>query len=526
VAGIVLAAAILPLLAAHARQIWLRPHYQFFPLALLGSGVLAYLRLRDLGPLARGSRAASGLFLGLAWVLLAAATALYSSWLGAVASLILLAALLYTFGGARLFRRALPCWLLLWLAVPPPLELDRDLILALQSLTALWASAVLDLFGVFHVMAGNVVEIDGRRLLVEEACSGVNSLFSLLACTLFLAFLTRRSAGRTVLLLAVAVFWVLAANVGRVVVVVVLETRWGLPVSGGWRHEVLGLLCFGLAVALLWSTDQLLTFLLAPAAGQAETAPPPADTAGTPPGRRPPWGLALAAAVAFLPLAVAHQALYGLPGGTGGQHEASSLGALDAGALPDRLAGWKCEDFRAESRRPGSAFGEFSRTWTYRNGRQTALVSLDYPFPSWHDLTRCYTGQGWRLERQAVHAREGGAEGFVEVRLSKPSFRSGYLLFCQMDGSGRPLEPRPGGARLSLYRHESAFRRWQERLGGAEGLAPADPPGPVYQLQVFVESYAPLTGDEERKVRELLEEVSRGLGRHGPEAQAASRATR
>jgi hypothetical protein len=75
---------------------------------------------------------------------------------------------------------------------------------------------------------------------------------------------------------------------------------------------------------------------------------------------------------------------------------------------------------------------------------------------------------------------------------------------------------------LSLYRHESAFRRWQESLGGSAGLAGADLPGPVYQLQVVVETYAPLTGDEERQVRALLEGASRGLGEHWPEARAAS----
>src|ERR1700722_14483881 len=68
-----LGVAHLPLLAQHAQQIWLRPHYRFFPLVLLGSAVLAFLRLRDLGPLSPGRPTISLALLALSWSLLAVA---------------------------------------------------------------------------------------------------------------------------------------------------------------------------------------------------------------------------------------------------------------------------------------------------------------------------------------------------------------------------------------------------------------------------------------------------------------------
>ncbi len=282
-------AAHLPLLILHAQQIWMRPHYQFFPLVLLGAAVLAFLRLRDLGPLTPAPAPRAWPLLGAAWILLAAAELLYSSWLGTTAALAALAALLYALGGARLFRAALPAWLLLWLAVPPPFELDRQLILWLQSLTARWASAALDVVGVYHVMAGNVVEVGGRRLLVEEACSGVNSLFSTLACTLFYVFFVRRPPVRAVLLLAAAVGWVLAANVVRVAAIAFLAARWGIDLSEGWRHETLGAGLFVAVLGLVWSTDRLLLFLTAPSA-RPKPAPPVGARLRPRPngGRRPP----------------------------------------------------------------------------------------------------------------------------------------------------------------------------------------------------------------------------------------------
>ncbi len=120
---------------------------------------------------------------------------------------------------------------------------------------------MLDAFGVFHYRAGNVIEVNGRKLMVEQACSGINSLYSLLACTLFMVFLTRRGWIHGTLLVVAAIAWVLCANVARVSGVALMESRLGVDLSSGWRHDAFGVLLFALAVGLLFSTDQ---FLLIP----------------------------------------------------------------------------------------------------------------------------------------------------------------------------------------------------------------------------------------------------------------------
>ena len=521
VAGVVLAAH-LPLLVLHARQIWMRPHYQFFPLVLLGAAVLAFARLRRFGSLSPAPPLRAGLFLAAAWVLLAAAELLYSSWLGAAAALVMTAAMLYAVGGARLFRAAAPAWLLLWLILPPPFELDRQLILWLQSVTARWASGVLDFLGQYHVMAGNVVEIGGRRLFVEEACSGVNSLFSALACTLFFVFLVRRPPVRAVLLLATTVGWVLASNVARVAGIAYLLGRWGVDLSEGWAHEALGAGLFVAVLALVWSTDRLLLFLAAPAA----TAPPkpaagPAAPASADAGpRRPPRSVPAvwAFGVLYALLLLAHFGLYGAPAADApaeGGPVAAAVERLDAASMPDQFERWQRLNYAPATRNPGSAFGENSRTWSYQAGPNTAALSLDYTFPAWHDLTRCYTGQGWTMDEQAVRKADGAAgapaDGCVAVKLSKPGYRSGYLLFCQFNRDGAPLEPRLGAAYLSLYRQEAALRRWLRLLQGGPDAAPPDPPGPVYQLQLFVESYAPLSASDQAAADALFLHALRSL---------------
>jgi exosortase len=520
------------LLVLHARQIWMRPQYQFFPLALIGAAVLAYLRLRGLGPLTPPPARRAWPPLLAAWVLLAAAELLYSSWLGAAAAMAASAAMLYAIGGRRLCRAALPAWLLLWLTVPPPFELDRQLILWLQSLTARWASALLDVIGLSHVMAGNVVELGGRRLLVEEACSGVNSLFSALACTLFYIFLVRRPPVRAVLLLAAAAGWVLAANVVRVAGVAYFAARWGIDLTDAQRHEALGAGMFVAALGLIWSTDRLLLFLAAPSVPPKAAAAGPAAgdtprTVGADPGK----GVAVtwAFAAAYLILLAIHVGLYGgveASAPAANDSMAAAVDKLDADSLPERLERWSRQGYYPESRNPGSEFGEHSKTWTFQAGPQTAALSLDYTFPGWHDLTRCYTGQGWTIDEQAVRkasARDDGpTERFVALKLTKPGYRSGYLVFSQFDRDGAPLEPRLGAAYLSLYRQEAALHRWWSGLHGDMGLDRADPTGPVYQLQLFVESYSPLTPAEQSAAEALflcgLRTLGKGLRTDEPPA--------
>ena len=47
----VIVAAHLPLLLLHAENLWDKPHYQFFPIVLVGAGFLAYNRWPGLGVL-------------------------------------------------------------------------------------------------------------------------------------------------------------------------------------------------------------------------------------------------------------------------------------------------------------------------------------------------------------------------------------------------------------------------------------------------------------------------------------------
>ena len=253
--------AQLPLLVLYGAMLWSRPHYRFFPLVLVGAAGLAFAEIRGAGPCRPGPLGLSLGLVGLSWLLLATGILLYIPWFGAVAGLVTLLAVIHGIGGGRLVVTLLPAWGFLWMAVRPPLGLDLALIYRLQALVSSLSSPMLDWLGVAHYMQGNVVVIVGRRMMIEEACSGIQSLLPVLSCIMFLIFWTRPPVIRGIVLVLASVFWVVVCNVARVVAVVAMDAFWHFDASTGWRHEALGIVAFGVILILITSTDQFLRFL-------------------------------------------------------------------------------------------------------------------------------------------------------------------------------------------------------------------------------------------------------------------------
>ena len=216
--GIILASH-LPFLVVHFHSLWQnKPHYQFYPLFLVAVGFLLWQRWPDGGLRFRDSRLSLCLLL-LGLATLAVGVLVYYPWLGAVAFLLTACGLVAGLEGRQVRRDLLPVCLLLIFVIPPPLAWDESLVRWMQLTTSQAASLVLDVFGVRHLMEGNVLVLPGHRLFVEEACSGVSSLFTLLSATACLLVFVRRPLLWSALLLAASVFWAGVANTARVVTV-------------------------------------------------------------------------------------------------------------------------------------------------------------------------------------------------------------------------------------------------------------------------------------------------------------------
>lgn len=105
---------------------------------------------------------------------------------------------------------------------------------------------------------GVVLSIGPYQMLVADACSGMNSLYSLAALGLLYLHLRDYSgSAQRALLLASLVPIAVAANVFRVLLLVLLTYYFGETAAQGAMHPLLGFGTFAFALALLIGVDRL-----------------------------------------------------------------------------------------------------------------------------------------------------------------------------------------------------------------------------------------------------------------------------
>lgn len=106
---------------------------------------------------------------------------------------------------------------------------------------------------------GVVITVGQYQLLVAEACAGLQSMFTLEAVgLLYVNLMAYRSAWRGALMSLLAVPTAFAANVVRVVVLVLITYHFGDAAGRGFAHGLAGIVLFGAALTILIALDRLL----------------------------------------------------------------------------------------------------------------------------------------------------------------------------------------------------------------------------------------------------------------------------
>lgn len=243
----------LPILSVRWHFYMEKPRYSHCPLLPLVAAIWIWdrwdrIRLVPRAPSAAGLAAtASGVFAYLY------GRSVSNNLLQHVALLATAAALVWALAGARTARAlAFPLGYLV-LTLPLPAAWDDALTQPLQRVATIVAEATFDALGWVVVRQGNVLQLPGLKLLVEDACSGAHSLYALIALGVaWVAFVPRPLWLRAVLV-ASTVPVALLANAIRVIVTGVLAYEVDPKYAEGTSHEVTGMLVFvtGLALFLL-----------------------------------------------------------------------------------------------------------------------------------------------------------------------------------------------------------------------------------------------------------------------------------
>ena len=117
------------------------------------------------------------------------------------------------------------------------------------------------LYGAGYPIArsGVTLTIGQYQLLVADACSGLHSMFSLSAMGLLYFYLIRHSSiARNLILIAAILPMAFAANIVRVMALVLITYHFGNDAAQGFVHSFAGILLFIVALLGLMALDSLL----------------------------------------------------------------------------------------------------------------------------------------------------------------------------------------------------------------------------------------------------------------------------
>jgi exosortase len=518
---LLLLAAYGAVVVAHFIILWQSQEYQYFPFVVAAIGWLGYHRVQQSSRRHAGSESYSYPMscAVLATAMLIVSVIVDAPWVGLASLNIFLAGVVYQVTRAHSAPGIWGVWALSWLLVPLPFGLDRRLMLSLQTASSWLSSQVLDLVRINHLMAGNVVQLPSREFFVDEACSGIVSVMSVIAAGAVYVVWQRRTLIHSVILLCAGIGWAVCLNVARISLIAITHHRYGIDLSTGWQHDALGLGLFGLTFVAVVSTDQLLLFLLEPITGEsgghgrnrllaawnwivtpkgqldevshgAEAPHLDLPTVSLP---RRPW-LMLMACFGLIQLG-----LFGI-GLSVADPSVNRLLTIQGDFLPTQIGVWEKSDFSEQHREDKELFGEFSKVFRFKNRRtgQLASVSFDFPFPSrqgWKELTVCYTSTGWTLNNRNVNAPPATSKdngwNYVEANLVNQMNENGYLKFSHVDGIGNVVSPPTGGIAEKVWRR---LRRTTTYLTSPH----------LFQTQVWVVAEAPPDEQTKQEIQQLF----------------------
>ncbi len=536
--------AQLPMLLLYSRNLYLdKPHYQTFPFAILATVIIAWMRWPKEAkmPFHRSVTSDALLVLGLMFAIACVLFKFPSAAAGSV--MLLIASLLARTVDKETLKSLWPASLPMFVFLTLPSGLDVALITKLQYYSAICTSRLLDLAGLGHHMDGTVIQVPGRASYgIEQACSGVQSFFTLVFIAVVFIVAFRRPFFRSVVLLASAVFWALFMNTVRIFLIPVLDQA-DIDVAHGFPHAMLGWGTLIVGALMLLSTDQFLSFLFGPVDTETGRSGPfgkfftkfwnnlvagknlddqtaPRKRRGRKPitqaGRTAIWSIC--GLLALGGIWSSWDVFYAFT------NERHSVRFFDLDVtkpfeetdLPAKLDDWSVVDYKIDSRERGSDLGKRSDLWTYRAPNCTAQISLDQPFPGWHELTTCYKNSGWNLlSRQRKESElevldTNGQPGkvswpYVVAEFNKPTGEHSFLVFSLFNTAGAPVNP-PASWNPLMYFISGIKNRLSGRIR-TQFFNRA-----TYQVQAFVAGYGGFDDSTKGQIEERflrLREITR-----------------
>ena len=178
--------------------------------------------------------------------------------------IIVLVSLLLIFKGLRALRLVwFPLFFMLFM-VPLPEALVATMTGPLKSAVSAVASNLLYQLGYPVGRSGVVMTVGPYQLLVADACAGLNSMFTLEALgMLYMNLMRYTNPARNIVLALLLVPTAFAANIVRVMILVLVTYHFGDEAGQGFVHGFAGMVLFMVALGLMLVLDKVLGLFMA-----------------------------------------------------------------------------------------------------------------------------------------------------------------------------------------------------------------------------------------------------------------------
>lgn len=477
--------SVSPMMVPYFSNLWSREPYRFFPFCLLAIGWLIYLRWDRVFRAPRGIPSWIAIGVGVCMTTLGIAMA--SPWICAVA-LVAFGTVFCLSARDRGGRSLVEIALLFVMLVNLPLGYDQLLTIRLQQTTTALSSVFLDVLAIPHAVSNNVIQLTTRELFVAEACSGIQSVFTLMFLSVLLIAFHRRPIWLAPVYLAIAALLAVAANVLRVAFVAIGDVWLSMNLAEGWQHELVGYTALCLGVLFLLSFDHLVVTLLHPVDpvvdgennlligawnflvgegarvksndGHRRTPPVEWDTVRGVRFWQSLWSRRIVVGVlSVLAVAAAAQAV--------NLHRPVPIFVSPTAVIYQPAASVFDRPFDSievsthEQSRGGSnpRLGENADIWNCLPLRvkADAQVVLSQPYVGWHELCICYEINAWILLNREIRGSADGEETvetpnrsipYAFARFKNDDGRFAYLIYTAVDEQGNVVEPPPRPGRL------------------------------------------------------------------------------
>lgn len=162
------------------------------------------------------------------------------------------------FYGTKILKQILFPLLFLVFMVPLPMVVVANISFKLKIMAATISVHFLNAMHIYCIQDGSAIIMRHAYVVVDDVCSGLRSLITLLALGSLFAYWMKSSRRNKIILMVLTVPIAVMANVARIMFLAFVNEVWGSKAASGALHDASGFVAFASAFALLYTACKTL----------------------------------------------------------------------------------------------------------------------------------------------------------------------------------------------------------------------------------------------------------------------------